>query len=315
MPSLKRLLEQRTAIANSNLENGTTYVFKPNFNMQVNQFCWTSPAAGNVVIEVWGGNGAAAAGCCCGVSIPANSGAYAKKYATIGAGWYICGCIGHGGSGSTATNTNCGYCGCSSGMGIYNSSGVLQSCICAQPGTGGQWICQTVTANGYCCFLAAGYCRTTIGTNCGIVCNIGGTTRVSSQAQAFGGDVIKAGGIGKRLFTDATSAFWGWDCTPYSAGIVGCDVGYVITCLNCAYWDTTPVVYATLAAATRTSSMQHQSCCFEDYFPYSSYIARTTGKECHQAWGAAGGSLNTCAGQAAYGTSGAMGLGRIKFIP
>lgn len=313
MASLRNLLEQRNSLNDNNIEAGQVWGFKGTYNINALGFCWVAPAAGKAVIEIWGGAGGAGGVCCCGFGFPGNAAAYSKKTVNVTAGWIVCGCVGHGGTAQTSADSRCGYCGCATGLTILNASAVSQGCMCAQPGTGGFATCSTNVVNGICCFIAQGYCNTIIGTGCGVICNIGGG-RGSSQAQAYGGDINVAGLYGKRFFTDSNVAYWGWDCTPYSAGLVGCEGGYIITCLNCAYWDQTIVNWHGWAAAKRTLGQTVISCCFEDYFPYSTNIARTTGKECHQAWGMATGSINTCAGTAAYGASGSSGYVRIKLI-
>jgi hypothetical protein len=169
-----------------------------------NGFCWIAPAAGTVVIEIWGASGSGARMCCCGGGLPGNPGAYAKKTITVAAGCYICGQPGQPCMNGDAL---C-FRGCSDSSGLvwFGCSG-QSGCLCAQGGQGGTTFCSTGTSL-WCCFYANGFCGTfnTAGSdNCGLICNYGAGSGRGWIAYAFGGDINCCGGF-------SCTGFWG--CYP-----------------------------------------------------------------------------------------------------
>lgn len=310
MATLRSLLEKRQTAAHSKVEAGQVYVYKPTAVINAAPFCWVAPAAGQAVIEIWGGNGGASPGCCCGSGIPGNSGAYSRRTVTVAAGWYVCGCVGAGGCGYTGPY--CGTCGCGTGVTVFNASAVSQGCMCAQGGTGGRWVCWT-GSNPYCCFISIGYCFTTgAGAGCGTICNYGGPV-ASTISQAFGGDVNIQGGLGKRKFEDCTWSHY--DCVPWSPGVVSECAGYSTSYHTSACLDTSTLARSILAASSRKPSQNHVSCCFDDYLSFTGvHVCRSTGKTCGQEFGSAGGSTNIASGIINYGGVGGSGLVRIKLI-
>lgn len=194
MASLKSLLgAKNTGLYNSDeelLERGSIYMFTPGtdyspFNQGV---CWTAPADGTAVIEIWGAGGSGARMCCCGFGLPGNPGAYAKKTIKMRAGCYICG----------QTGMPCGnadalcFRGCSDATGVcWRGNDGNSGCMCAQGGRGGLAICST-TPSGWCCYRANGYCGTgPFNDNCGLICNYQGPG--FWLACAYGGDVNQGG--------------------------------------------------------------------------------------------------------------------------
>lgn len=91
MASLSSLIQTKSAIAQiseENLDKGQVFVFAhgtytQNFRCQ---FCWIAPSNGTATIEIWGAGGSASRMCCCGIGIPGNPGAYAKKTVAITSG-------------------------------------------------------------------------------------------------------------------------------------------------------------------------------------------------------------------------------------
>jgi hypothetical protein len=173
MALLSNLLLSRaagTAVGDeTNISTGTVVFFSNNSSNGTNApyFCWKSPITGTAVIEVWGAGGSTPRGCCCGIGIPGNAGAYSKKVIAVNTSTYICGCAGTAcGNGAMCTR------GCSdpSGATWYNAVGLANGCVCAQGGKGGYWICST-NSSPFCCFYANSFCGTLVPDNCGIICN------------------------------------------------------------------------------------------------------------------------------------------------
>lgn len=158
-------------------------------HVDLSTFCWSSPSSGTAIIEIWGASGTSANSCCCGISLPGNSGAYAKKTVEVTASSFVCGTVGSSVvTGSVPSTTNsAGTC-----MFIGNTS-TGDTCLCAQGGLGGRSICETAASPVFNCFVTAfGVCNTSTGVGCGIVCNY---TGVSDNVSAFGGDINCNGAI------------------------------------------------------------------------------------------------------------------------
>ena len=196
--SLKTLVRNRRdfiASDEENLEQGRVWVFTPS-NVRTNfhtGFCWTAPAAGTAVIEVWGAGGSGARMCCCGRGLPGNSGAYVKRTIEVATGNAVSGVVGFSCGNADAI---C-FRGCSTASCVCWISSTTDGCICAQGGAGGRSFCSTGSSL-YCCFLANGYCTTgPYNVNCGKVCNYFPGIWI---ACGYGGDVNCCGGFSCTSF-------------------------------------------------------------------------------------------------------------------
>lgn len=223
MASLRNILASRAAsseIADANLEKGKVYTFNAGhmYNSHPYGYRWQVPGEGLAVIEIWGGTGASALGCCCSQGIPGNPGAYVKKCAFFGPNGYVC--IGEIGYSCGNADAVC-YRGRSSPTTVIICSGeeaccdqFACTCLCAQGGFGGALWC-THSACDICCFMINGYCHTifctapnTLSAACGIICNFAGNQGVT-QAFAFGTGcrlTLKDGGISCATFTSGDPA-------------------------------------------------------------------------------------------------------------
>jgi len=178
-----------------NLEKGRIWSYSEGNNIGTKFYpCinWVSPGTGTAVIEIWGAGGSSSLACCCGWGLPGNAGAYSKKTVAVTSATTIRACIGHScGNASTVTYrgrsepTMVCIC-CVGGAAVFQ-------CMCAEGGFGGYSQCATSGASSYCCAFAQGYCTTSTGSGCGIVCNlstasIGSIGSPVTRAQAYGGD-------------------------------------------------------------------------------------------------------------------------------
>lgn len=188
MASLKSLLSSKNQGLydfEENLERGEIYVFTPGTDYETFQqgVCWTAPADGTAVIEIWGAGGSGAKMCCCGFGLPGNPGAYAKKTIKMRSGCFLCGFVGK----SCGNSNDLCFRGCSQATCLcWRGNDGQGGCMCAQGGRGGTAICST-TPSAYCCFRANGFCATgPFNANCGIICNYRSGDWI---ACAYGGDV------------------------------------------------------------------------------------------------------------------------------
>ena len=95
---------------------------------------WTIPAGVSWVgVEVWGGGGAGAGGCCNHAGRPGSAGTYARKILAVtpGDSWTVCA------GGTTCCLASC--CGCQ-GFGSYICK-LNTACVCASAGCGGCTLC------------------------------------------------------------------------------------------------------------------------------------------------------------------------------
>ena len=190
MASLNTLLSTKRsnlgAAPEQNLESGDIYVYTSGGttnNMRC-KFCWVSPAAGRVVIEIWGAAGSGATMCCCGGGVSGNAPAYSKKTMNISANTYICGCVGYAcGNASTLCFRGCSLGTCIS---VCDVTANTCTCMCAMGARGGFSVCHD-GGSMMCCLGNIGLCITPTDTGCGWICNagVGGYT----LGQAYGGDV------------------------------------------------------------------------------------------------------------------------------
>ena len=165
---LSDVLQSRAIYDEENLPRGKIYVFGHG-NMYsaagINAFCWKPPGSGTAVIELWGAGGSGARMCCCGVGIPGNPGAYAKKTITVDATCYVTGTVG-----ISCGNTDLCFRGCSTNSGVCWFGSGTNGCICVQGGKGGVSYCGTTTSM-WCCFSGNGFCSCCHNPGCGIICN------------------------------------------------------------------------------------------------------------------------------------------------
>lgn len=215
MASLSSLIQTKSAIAQiseENLDKGQVFVFAhgtytQNFRCQ---FCWIAPSNGTATIEIWGAGGSASRMCCCGIGIPGNPGAYAKKTVAITSGQCVYGNTGM--SCGNASQLCFRGCSCNTGICIQNDS-----CMCAQGGRGGMTPCVNSSGSIFCCFGSTGHCITSTGTGCGIVCNYGSGFLIP---QAYGGDINCQGQFSCIVLGHCNPTCW---C---------CHTGYVRTSAN-----------------------------------------------------------------------------------
>lgn len=172
------------------LETGNISTYAPQgYPNYCNNIKWVCVNSGKMTVEIWGSGGSGAEMCCCGVGLPGNPGAYARKTFYYNAGDYLCGYTGK----SCANATDLCFRGCSEASCFFyiSSDPRYQDrnwCMCAQGGRGGVSYCSTTTS-GVCCFGGNGYCRTICGDRCGIACNYHQSCMNFNPAQAYGGDV------------------------------------------------------------------------------------------------------------------------------
>lgn len=222
MPSLSSVLGSRNlTLSEENIETGRvlTWSHGSNYSGIFAPICWIAPSNGIATIEVWGAGGSSSLMCCCGFSLPGNSGGYARKTVTLATGNFVCGSVGR------ACNNGGTLCdrGCSEASGVC-WNGTSAGCMCAQGGRGGVAICST-SAGGYCCFVASGYCHTNTGSGCGIICNF-----PVWCARGFGGDVNCCGGISCVNFCRSSpecSPAWGLQTIAVPPGFISTGGGFI----------------------------------------------------------------------------------------
>ena len=233
MAKLSDLLSTREITQNqTNLEKGKVWVVSPT-SMETcirsdELWCWTSPGCGTLTIEMWGGAGGGSRMCCCGFGLPGNAPGYSKKTLAVFCSTHICACPGM----SCRAHDLC-FSGCSlptylQWRNARDLCGYTSGCMCAQGGKGGNSICST-TAGPYCCFRAAGFCTTQLGTSpCGIICNMCPGAWVGC---GYGGDVNCCGCISCMLYwcgdTGLGRPCWAHQFVAYAAGVYSEEGGIV----------------------------------------------------------------------------------------
>jgi hypothetical protein len=204
MASLSSLLQTKQALAQideENLDQGQIWVYSPGShftNFRCN-FCWLSPGNGTAVIEIWGASGSAARVCCCGFGVGGNPGAYAKKTVNVLTGSRISGNVGVSCGNADALN----FRGCSCWTGVCICAGETL-CMCAEGGRGGTSY-QNDGSSIYCCFIANGFCGTSTGTGCGVICNVGSGFFIPS---AYNGDINCQGQFSCIVFGHCNASCW-----------------------------------------------------------------------------------------------------------
>ncbi len=194
MTTLSTLIEAKNPDPDErNLVTGQVYSYvasaKPQDAVIQDGFCWSAPAAGNVVLEVWGSGAGSATACCCGIGMGGNSGAYAKKCIVVDAGSCICGNVQTGATPGFC-NGNCGCPGCVCWQGTAGSNG----CIWVGGGRHGLATCSTGTSF-YCCMVIAGMCHTNQGSSCGLVCNYNASWELGCVCADCAVDVCRVANI------------------------------------------------------------------------------------------------------------------------
>ena len=219
----------------TNLERGQIFLFTPGYEKGGSfTFCWNPPGPGTAIIEIWGASGSGAQMCCCGGGIPGNPGAYSRRTITVNStSCFVCGNVGN----SCGNSSTLCYRGRSEPTGVCWQGDGTAGCMCAEGGAGGVSFCSTSTSL-YCCFAGNGFCRTAIGSFCGVICNFGSGAPAGCCAQAYGGNVNCFGGFSCASFRGCTPTE-GICCFIYhvntSPGIIG-DNGAVITYNVDAEW-------------------------------------------------------------------------------
>lgn len=152
-------------------------------------FCWPAPAAGKAIVEIWGAAGSGGGMCCCGVGMPGNPGAYAKKTLCVEPGDYLFGLPGN----SCKTPALC-FRGCSEPTCVCWVTNSGNGTMCAAGGRGGESRClNSATGNMYDCFVSLGFSGTSFGSGCGLICNH--NSSINWIASATGGDINLSGGF------------------------------------------------------------------------------------------------------------------------
>lgn len=214
--------QQAPDLGRNGLEQGKIFVYQTSTQETQywnNCFCWSAPGNGTAVIEIWGASGSSAKQCCCASGTPGNPGAYAKKTVCVNSGNWIRGIVGMA-CGYRADFDLC-FKGCSESTCITlctTNNGC--ECMCARGGIGGWGLCSSGCQ--MCCWMHCGYyvssflpkCNCDMlacaGRLCGIVCNYKDGNL--NEAEAFGGDINKKGGISCMAFYDQRAFEGGTNC-------------------------------------------------------------------------------------------------------
>lgn len=333
MPSLSTILSEKlnaTGKSGSSsgatpgaIEKGTIWFFNPGVEQGVTadnqQFCWEAPGSGCVILEIWGASGSSAAGQCCSTGISGNPGAYSRKTFAVGGGSYVCGSAGY-----SCGNNVLSCRGCSEPTQVCWVGSSANGCMCAMGGRGGyHFPAGMANTSPYCCFVAAGFCHTNIGTCCGIICHYcdNGGGAPTWMALAYGGDVNKCGGF------SCVTHFCNRPNRPcamvhhvaVSPGLFGED-GAVINVameqdVGYANWNGNGIhqLIFGLNAASRTPSMGlPMNSCWSGARSCNCYAP--TGCMTYLPAGVPGIAANNCDGHCAHGWRGGHGAVRIQFI-
>lgn len=183
LSSLLKVRETLAQISETNLDQGRIFTFHPGteFAGFRSNFCWIAPANGTAVIETWGASGSGGRMCCCGLGVPGNPGAYAKKTVQVNTSSFVSGSVGL----ACGNASSLCFRGCSQPTAITICTPTGCSCMCVQGGRGGVALCPNDQSI-FCCFLTNGFCGTVQGSaGCGIICNFGAGFFLPT---AYGGD-------------------------------------------------------------------------------------------------------------------------------
>lgn len=314
MASLSTLLSERLSpfSQETNLEQGQLFVFHPAVQNSSFRccFCWTAPASGTAIIEIWGASGSGGRMCCCGTGIPGNPGAYSKRTVSVNSGSHVTGDIGMSCGNSSLCWRGCSQSTC---VTVCHSGGC--NCMCAQGGNGGWAFCADGGSISCCLTANYGMCFTRLNSGCFIVCNL------PYMGVAYGGDVNCCGGISCTSFFHCNPcchcSFY--DHVAVSPGIFGTD-GAVLTIgreVSTDYQNGTGAgvhqLIGALAATGRSPVLGH---------PNTSCWAGSNACGCYESWGCVpmlpygvpGPTSYACQSVRDNGARGGHGAVRIKFI-
>ena len=201
MANLSDLIEARTTAGGeeSNLAAGSIIYAtennrSPSFECYVQ---WCACAAGKIIVEIWGAAGSSSRVCCCGISLPGNPPAYAKKEIAVNQGTCVCWCIGHP-CGSGDNQINCS----DPTMLCVKNNNAGNFCMCAEGGRGGYGICHNGSSSAACCFVSGWSFCNTLTNGCGWICNYCSGLFIPN---AYGGDVNCPGQY-SRLYLGSCSS-------------------------------------------------------------------------------------------------------------
>jgi hypothetical protein len=334
MASLSSLVVSKTQdlqFEETNIEKGTITTFLPgtvstnreDFNEAKTDQVWTAPGTGIAVIEVWGASGSAGYGCCCGVGIPGNPGAYAKKTVNVVAGCTVTMNLGD----SCYQNTLC-YKGRSEPTCVCYDAVGTDGTIVAEGGRGGVWICVPSSGGAYCCSIAAGLPGQTFADlgapwvaasdGCGLICNY-----VAGEiANATGGDINLSGG-----YSCMTMGHCNTCCQCKFVSHMRTSPGIVSQCGNTLHYNHDCGFHyarenssgphqalAAMNAISRTPSMgQPYTNCWSNGRHCESYD-NPTAQQYIYPHGMPASGTHSCVNTRNYGTRGGPGAVRIQFI-
>lgn len=200
MATLQSILAVRSpAPLEDNLEQGKMWAFSTvaDYTTFSGCHCWIAPSAGTVELEVIGAGGSGSRMCCCSSTLPGNSGAYVKRSnMAVDTGCWICMHAGKSCRNGSLCNRGCSE----AGMVCWQGNGT-NGCICAEGGRSGTSFC-TSSPPRWCCMSANGFCSTSYGSYCGLICN---HCPGAWCACAYGGDIQKMGNISCSTY---------WHCYP-----------------------------------------------------------------------------------------------------
>lgn len=288
---------------------------------------WRAPCAGTAEIEVWGASGSGGMMCCCGIGLPGNPGAYAKRTVRVDSSTWIHSPDDHLGIACGNASALC-FRGCSSAARIFvcSPNGTLTGptgsntcfCMCVQGGMGGMHLCME-NCSPLTRYASCNYCTTQVGsTGCGIVCNYGGT--FNFLPNAFGGDVNCQGefsclfvGNCNKCCTNCFTAY-----VKTAPGVWGSEPQTIIHQYSCTNWEQMRnngfhhyissingmARSPTHGSPNYTCYDSNQYCGCYEYQGCGVYVTH----------GIPGYGGNTCSGVRDMGTRGGSGALKIKFI-
>lgn len=316
MAKLSGLLQTRNdAPPEDNLEQGKIFFFGyPNSYDACRCFCFCAPAAGTVTIEAVGAGGSGARMCCCGGSMPGNSGAFVRKCAyTVNAGQPVCGCVGKA---CNNADSMC-YRGCSAPTMFCWVGATENGCVCAQGGNGGIAYCNP-NVNPFNCYRCNNWCHTTYNNCCGIVCNC-----CSGQfyANGYGGDVQKGSILSCITFFHQNPGWRTCEHTqhiPIPAGMYFAEEGAVVnfnTDTDNGDYTTHGSIVIDFRYAINGVSRMPDTGTWNACWRYRQYACYDTqGCTMWVPYGVGGPGSSTCGNRRDNGFKGGDGAVRVKFI-
>ena len=329
MASLNTFLTRRQlSPVESNLEEGQVSVYT-NSNEYTSipyGFCWRAPGNGTAIIEIWGSGGSSAQMCCCGGSLPGNSGAYVKKTIYVCSGSYACGSIGFGcGNASALCYRGKSDATCLCWIGNSNCNTPC-GCLCAEGGMGGYSYCSTGTPV-YCCFRNGTFCASQDrgeACGCGTVCNIYQGWNGACAACAYGGDINCTGLIGCVTFHHWQPVYsdgcYGYFHVPVPPGIISTEGAYITfgkdftnTFSNWSGQGYHQFISSLNVASRFPGGGIPYTTCFNWSGSCGGYQTQGCSPHIPPGMGAVPG-IASCSGYSDYGWRGGQGLVRIKYL-